>query len=119
MAGQCWACRRQARGLGHSDNRFRVGEARRYPMDWVFCSRKCQDAFHALYGQWLRTDPRQEDVLMVDPTEFERAAMRVCLKCFGEAAGGGHLGELHLDGWLDAGLAEEVYGAVVQVVAAA
>jgi len=38
---------------------------------------------------------------------------------FGEAAGGGHLGELHLDGWLDAGLAEEVYGAVVQVVAAA
>jgi hypothetical protein len=56
-------------------------------MDWVFCSRKCQDAFHALYGQWLRTDPRQEDVLMVDPTEFERAAMRACLKFFGEAAG--------------------------------
>ena len=24
---------------------------------------------------------------MVDPTEFERAAMRACLKCFGEAAG--------------------------------
>jgi hypothetical protein len=56
-------------------------------MDWIFCGRKCQDAFHALYGQWLRTDPRQEDVLMVDPTEFERAAMRACLKCFGEAAG--------------------------------
>ena len=87
MAGQCWACRRQARGFGHSDNRFKVGESRRYPMDWVFCSRKCQDAFHALYGQWLRTDPRQEDVLMVDPTEFERAAMRACLKCFGNAAG--------------------------------
>ena len=87
MAGQCWVCKRQARGLGHSDNRFKVGELRRYPMDWVFCSRQCQDAFHALYGQWLRTDPRQEDVLMVDPTEFERAAMRACLKCFGEAAG--------------------------------
>ena len=87
MAGQCWACRRQARGLGHSDNRFKVGQSRRYPMDWVFCSRRCQDAFHALYGQWLRTDPRQEDVLMVDSSEFERAAMRACLKCFGEAAG--------------------------------
>lgn len=87
MAGECWACRRQARGLGHSDNRFKVGESRRYPMDWVFCSRKCQDAFHALYGQWLRTDSRQEDVLMVDPTEFERAAMRACLRFFGEAAG--------------------------------
>ncbi len=87
MAGQCWACKRQARGLGHSDNRFKPGESRRYPMDWVFCSRKCQDAFHALYGQWLRTDPQQEDVLMVDSTEFERAAMRSCLKFFGEAAG--------------------------------
>ena len=87
MAGQCWVCKRQARGLGHSDNRFKVGQPRRYPMDWVFCSRKCQDAFHALYGQWLRTDPRQEEVLMVDPTEFEQAAMRACLKCFGEAAG--------------------------------
>ena len=87
MAGQCWACRRQARGLGHSDNRFTVGHPRRYPMDWVFCSRRCQDAFHALYGQWLKTDPRQEDVLMVDKTEFERAAMRACLKFFGEAAG--------------------------------
>lgn len=24
---------------------------------------------------------------MLDPTEFERAAMRACLKCFGQAAG--------------------------------
>jgi|GEM_PF-273141 len=91
MTGQCWVCKRQARGLGHSDNRFKVGTPeqvrRRYPMDWVFCSRRCQDAFHVLYGQWLRTDPRREDVLMIDPTEFERAAMRACLKCFGEAAG--------------------------------
>ena len=38
---------------------------------------------------------------------------------FGKAAGGGHLRELYLDGRLDAGLAEEVHGAVVQVVAAA
>ena len=38
---------------------------------------------------------------------------------FGEAAGGGHLGELYLDDWLDVGLVEEVHGAVVQVVAAA
>lgn len=87
MDGQCWACRRQARGWCHGDIRFQVGEARRYPMDWVFCSRQCQEAFHARYGQWLKTAPRQEDVLMVDATEFERAAMCACLKCFGEAAG--------------------------------
>jgi hypothetical protein len=55
-------------------------------MDWVFCSRRCQDTFHALYSQWRRTDPRPQDVLMVDPTEFERAAMRACLKFFGEVA---------------------------------
>ena len=86
MASPCWVFKRQSRGLGHSDNRFKVGQPRRYPMDWVFCSRQCQDAFHALYGQWLRTDPRQEDVLMVDPTEFEQAALRQCLRFFGEAA---------------------------------
>ncbi|MBD3876349.1 hypothetical protein IEG05_14090 [Pseudomonas kunmingensis] len=87
MAGQCWVCKRQARGIKHSDNRFKAGEPRRYPMEWVFCSRRCQDAFHALYGCWLKTGPRQGDVLMVDPTEFERSAMRACLKFFGEAAG--------------------------------
>ena len=39
--------------------------------------------------------------------------------CFGEAVGGGHLGELHLDRGLDACPVEEAHGAVVQVVAAA
>ena len=38
MAGQCWVCKRQARGLGHSDNRFKVGEARRYTTQ-VECER--------------------------------------------------------------------------------
>lgn len=86
MSGQCWVCRRQARGFMHSDTRFKTGNPRRYPMDWVFCSRRCQEAFHALYGQWLRTNPKQEDVFVVDQTEAERAAMRACLKRFGEAA---------------------------------
>ncbi len=83
---KCLICTRHARGLGHSDNRFKVGEPRRYPMDWTFCSRRCQDAFHARYTAWLKTDPKLEDVLMVDPTEFEQAAMRQCLRFFGEAA---------------------------------
>ena len=87
MAGQCWVCTRQARGLGHSDTRFAMGSPRRYPLEWVFCSRRCQEVFHARYGQWLRRSPEQEEVFMVDATELERAAMRACLKCFGEAAG--------------------------------
>lgn len=86
MPGTCWVCQRQAHGLGHSDHRFGVGEPRRYPMDWVFCSRRCQEVFHTLYGQWLKAARRKEDVFVVDASEIERAAMHACLRFFGEAA---------------------------------
>ena len=90
MSGKCWVCQRQARGFGHSDNQHRIGDPRRYPIDWVFCSRRCQDVFHALYGNWLRVKDggkRIEEVAMIDPSDVELAAMRKCLKSFGEAAG--------------------------------
>lgn len=86
---KCWICKRQARGYGHADLRHPVGDARRYPMDWVFCSRRCQQAFHALYGQWRRVQEGyidKREVAMIDPSEVERAAMRACLKAFGAAA---------------------------------
>ncbi|WP_062196813.1 DUF6511 domain-containing protein [Caldimonas taiwanensis] len=86
---KCWVCKRQARGYGHSDLRHPVGDARRYPIDWVFCSRRCQEAFHALYGQWLRVRdgrPPLGEVAMIDPSDVEMAAMRKCLKAFGAAA---------------------------------
>ena len=35
MSGKCWVCKRQARGFGYSDNQYRVGNPRRYPVDWV------------------------------------------------------------------------------------
>lgn len=88
---KCWVCKRQARGYGHTDNRHGVGDPRRYPLDWVFCSRRCQDAFHALYGNWQRAKEGRIDkteVAMINPSDVERAAMRQCLKAFGEAAGG-------------------------------
>lgn len=87
---QCWACRREAKGYRHTDNRYRVTDPRRYPIDWAFCSRRCQDAFHQLYGNWdavRRGDLDPEGVTMIDASEVERAAMRSCLKAFGEAAG--------------------------------
>lgn len=88
---KCWVCKRQARGYGHSDLRHPVGDARRYPIDWVFCSRRCQEAFHTLYGHWLRVQegrtPKTE-VAMIDPSDVELAAMRKCLKAFGAAAEG-------------------------------
>ena len=87
---KCWVCKRQARGYGHTDGRFKTGDPRRYVLDWVFCSRRCQDAFHALYGNWQRAKEGRIDkteVVMIDPSDVELAAMRQCLKSFGEAAG--------------------------------
>ena len=84
---KCWVCSRQARGFGHSDGRFRIADPRRYPLDWVFCSRRCQDIFHRLYGSWLASDPSKQEALMIDPSDAEIAAMQKCLKAFGEAAG--------------------------------
>jgi len=87
---KCWVCTRHARGYGHTDNRHGIGHPARYPIDWVFCSRRCQDAFHALYGNWTRVKDgikHKTEVAMIDPSDIELGAMRKCLKSFGEAAG--------------------------------
>ena len=87
---KCWVCQRQARGYGHSDGRHKACDPRRYPIDWVFCSRRCQDVFHALYGNWLRAKEGHvniKGVTMIDPSDVELVAMKKCLKAFGEAAG--------------------------------
>lgn len=79
----CLICTRDARGFGHSD--IRNGR-RRHPTHWVFCSMRCQDLFHQRYQLWLKTHPAQEDRLMLNPNEYEREAMRQCLRNFGQAA---------------------------------
>ena len=87
---KCWVCKRQARGYGHLDGRFKPGDPRHYVLDWVFCSRRCQDIFHQMYGNWQRAKEGRIDrteVAMIDPSDVERGAMRQCLKAFGEAAG--------------------------------
>ena len=85
---KCWICARQARAYGHSENRHRIGDPRRYPIDWVFCSRRCQDAFHQCYGAWRAALAQglPGEAAMVDVTPLEQAAMRSCLKAFGTAA---------------------------------
>jgi hypothetical protein len=87
---KCWVCKRQARGYGHSDIRFKHVDPRHYVMDWVFCSRRCQDVFHQMYGNWQRVQEGRIDkteVAMIDPSDVELGAMKKCLKAFGEAAG--------------------------------
>lgn len=83
---KCLICTRQARSYGYTDGRFRIGDPQRYPMDWTFCSRACQNAFHRRYQAWLQSEPSLQEVFMVDPSEFERAALQQCLKFLGEAA---------------------------------
>lgn len=83
----CWVCSREVRGFGQLDIRFQTADPRRYPRDWVFCSRRCQDAFYRLYSVWVDTQPLQQEVFMIDPSDMEMASMRKCLKAFGEAAG--------------------------------
>jgi hypothetical protein len=87
---KCWVCTRQARGFGHTDNQHGIGNPRRYPIDWVFCSQRCQNVFHAMYGNWLKAkdEPgKRREVVMIDPSDIEIASMKKCLKPFGEAAG--------------------------------
>lgn len=87
---KCWVCTRQARGFGHTDNQHGIGNPRRYPIDWVFCSQRCQNIFHAMYGNWLKAEDepgKRREVVMIDPSDIEIASMKKCLKAFGEAAG--------------------------------
>lgn len=76
------------------DLRFTVGSAKRYPIDWVFCSMRCQACFHRLYVSGLKAltpDGHGSVVMaqgadMIDPSEAEIIAMRRCLKPLGDAA---------------------------------
>ena len=73
------------------DVRFKVGHPHRYPIDWVFCSQRCQACFHRLYVTGVRSIERDgrlptEDGV-IDPSAVELAAMQQCLKPLGEAAG--------------------------------
>lgn len=88
---KCWVCKRQARGFRHTDNRHGVGTPHRYPIDWVFCSQRCQNVFHTMYGNWLKAkdEPvKHREVVMIDPSDVEIASMKKCLQSFGEVAGG-------------------------------
>ena len=84
---KCWICTREARGFGITDTRHGIGDARRYPIDWVFCSKRCQDAFHLFYVMRIEAERLDQELPMIDATQFEQAAIRSALKAFGEAAG--------------------------------
>lgn len=81
----CRICRRQARGFGYRDSRFSWSDPRRYPADWVFCGRHCQNTFDRLYTAWRHAG--LEENVMIDSTPAEQRALRRCLRPLGSIAG--------------------------------
>nr|WP_251044294.1 MULTISPECIES: DUF6511 domain-containing protein [unclassified Lysobacter] len=76
----CWGCGRPARGFGHLDLRRRIGDPRRTPYRWTFCSTTCQNAFHQLYDTRCRSDPASLEELLPVTHPLTHDAQRACLK---------------------------------------
>lgn len=76
---KCAICSRKAKGYGWFNPRLKPSDPNRYSDKWVFCSRRCQDAFCLLMN---KTEAR-----MIDPSDMELAAMRACLSPLGEYVG--------------------------------
>ena len=76
---KCIVCHRQAKGYGWFNTRRKRGDPQRYSDQWVFCSRRCQEAFSKLMN---KTEGQ-----MIDPSDMEIAAMRACLAPLGEYVG--------------------------------
>ena len=83
---QCWICRREARGFRCADVRASPGELRYFPLDWVFCSRCCQDKFSVLLVRWKAAWAQGLEPAMDELSEIERQASHACLRAFGQAA---------------------------------
>jgi hypothetical protein len=76
---KCAICSRKAKGYGWFNPQLKPSDPNRYSNKWVFCSRRCQDAFCLLM---TKTEAR-----MIDPSDMELAAMRACLSPLGEYVG--------------------------------
>jgi hypothetical protein len=76
---RCAICYRKAKGYGWFNPRLKPSAPNRCSDKWVFCSRRCQDAFCLLM---TKTEAR-----MIDPSDMELAAMRACLSPLGAYVG--------------------------------
>jgi hypothetical protein len=76
---KCAICYRKAKGYGWFNPRLKPSDPNRYSDEWVFCSRRCQDAFCLLMTK--------TEAHMIDPSDMELAAMRACLSPLGEYVG--------------------------------
>ncbi len=73
---KCAVCHRKAKGYGWFNPRVPRSDPSRYNDQWVFCSRRCQDAFSKIM---TKTEGQ-----MIDPTDMEVEAVKSCLGPLGE-----------------------------------
>ena len=86
----CAVCRREPRGFGWFDARYRFADPRRGASYRRLCSRACQDICHRRQG-------------MIDPSPNEREAMRAGGEAAGEyleSLGKSDLATLTVEEWL-------------------
>jgi hypothetical protein len=83
---RCWACGKPGRGFGHLDLRRRIGDPRRAPYRWAFCSTSCQNAFHQLYDTRSRSDPASIEELLPVTHPLTHDAQRACLHALASVA---------------------------------
>lgn len=76
---KCAVCYRKAKGFGWFNPRVPRSDPSRHNDKWVFCSRRCQEAFSKLMN---KTEGQ-----MIDPSDMEIAAMQSCLAPLGEYVG--------------------------------
>jgi hypothetical protein len=76
---KCAVCARQAKGYGWFNPHLKRSDPARYSDHWVFCSRRCQNAFSTLMN---KTQGH-----MINPSDMESTAMGACLQPLGEFVG--------------------------------
>lgn len=80
IRSRCWVCGKQARGFGHLDL-----HRPKQPPPWAFCSKRCQDVFHQVYGAWFKEHHHQQEAAFM-PERNPNPNFPMLLKAFGQAA---------------------------------
>ncbi len=76
---RCWICGKQARGFAHLDL-----HRPKTPPAWAFCSKRCQDVFHQVYGAWFKAHQHQKEASFM-PERNPNPNLPMLLKAFGQA----------------------------------
>lgn len=80
---KCHICSRQAKGYGYFNPKLKRSDPLRYSRLWVFCSRRCQEAF----SKAMKKLNDCSEAGVIDPSEMETESMHSALVPLGEFVG--------------------------------